>query len=286
MKLHLLDRASHTDGSFTVNHNNYPHFLKIWHYHPEYELVLILKSSGTLFIGDSIEKFNIGDLVLIGKNLPHMWLNDEIYFDDSSDLEAEAIAIHFGESFLGEHFFQAPEMKLISKLFERAKFGVSFLDLDPNLVLKIRDLVKLETFNRTIGLLEILHDLAKHASFHKLCSSGYISSFQKKELKEVDKIHEYVFENFQKPISVKDLADLANMNPSSFSRFFKRTHRKTFTRYLNEVRIGYACKLLMENSGNITEVCYTSGFGSISNFNKQFRLIVKMSPSEYIQFHT
>ncbi|MDB2607197.1 cupin domain-containing protein [Zobellia sp.] len=125
MKLHLLNRKSVPDRSFSVNHNLYSNFLRVWHYHPEIELVVIQKSTGTRFIGDSIEKFNEGEVVLIGKNVPHMWLNDEIYFQEDTTLEAEAFAIHFTKDFLGKGFFDIPEMKEVSNLLHRANRGLN-----------------------------------------------------------------------------------------------------------------------------------------------------------------
>ena len=140
MKLHLLNRASLQNSSFTVTQNSYSHFLKIWHYHPELELVYIAKSTGTRFIGDGIEKFSEGDLVLIGKNLPHMWLNDEVYFEADSGLVSEAIAIHFKEDFLGMEFLNAIEMKPISQLIKRAAQGIKFSNIDHKLIEKIQKL--------------------------------------------------------------------------------------------------------------------------------------------------
>ena len=133
MKLHLLDRTSSKNISFTVTDNIHPHFLRVWHYHPELELVVILKSTGTRFIGDSIEKFREGEVVLIGENLPHMWLNDPEYFVESSGLEAHALAVHFNLHFLGHAFFDAPEMKAISGLLQRAVLGIQFVQLDPKI---------------------------------------------------------------------------------------------------------------------------------------------------------
>ncbi|MEQ9582322.1 MAG: cupin domain-containing protein, partial [Arenibacter sp.] len=160
MKLHLLNRASLQNSSFTVTHNNYSHFLKIWHYHPELELVYIAKSTGTRFIGDGIEKFSEGDLVLIGKNLPHMWLNDEVYFEADSGLVSEAIAIHFKEDFLGLEFLNAIEMKPILQLIKRATQGIKFSNIDAKLIEKIKKLHSHEPFEKTIKLIEILYKLA------------------------------------------------------------------------------------------------------------------------------
>lgn len=286
MKLHLLNRASLQNSSFTVTYNRYSHFLKIWHYHPELELVYIAKSTGTRFIGDGIEKFSEGDLVLIGKNLPHMWLNDEVYFEADSELVSEAIAIHFKEDFLGMGFLDAIEMKPISQLIKRAAQGIKFSNIDHKVIEKIQILHTLEPFEKTIKLLEILFKLANHEEYQLLSSPGFLNSFNKTDNKGLDEIYEFVFKNFNQPIGSKDVAEIAKMNPSAFSRFFKRIHRKTFTRYLNEIRIGYACKLLIENKNNITPVCYESGFNNISNFNRHFKSITGMSPSDYIKLHT
>ncbi|PKA97709.1 AraC-like DNA-binding protein [Flavobacteriaceae bacterium MAR_2009_75] len=286
MKLHLLDRASAKHSSFTVSMNRFPNFLKIWHHHPELELVAIRKSSGTRFIGDSIEKFEEGEVVLIGKNLPHMWLNDDRYFEKGSELVAEAIAVHFKQNFLGEGFLEAPEMQAISRLIDRAQQGVKFIDLPPIIIDELEGLLSLKGFERTMKFIYILRKLAKHSRCRSLSSSGFVNSFRKSENENLDKIYAYIFKHFNTPIHSKDVADVANMNASAFSRFFKRVHRKTFTRYLNEIRVGYACKLLMEHRNTVSSVCYESGFNNISNFNRQFKTIVGMSPSDYIRLHT
>ena len=126
--------------------------------------------------------------------------------------------------------------------------------------------------------------MANHAEFELLSSEGFTNSFKQNQNESLDKTYEYIFEYFAQPISLTDVAGIANMNPSAFSRFFKRVNRKTFSRYLNEVRIGFACKQLIENKSNIASICYESGFNNISNFNRQFRAIKKMSPSECLMY--
>lgn len=286
MKLHLLDRRSAQNHSFTVTRNRYPNFLRVWHHHPELELVLVSQSTGTRFIGDSIEKFGPGDVVLIGKDLPHMWLNDDIYFKDRSDLMAEAIAVHFKEDFLGTGIFSAPEMRHIGALLQRASQGIKFETVSSEILGKINGLTALEPFEKAIGLLQILHKLALNHDYKLLSGKGFSNSFGTGGDKNMDKANAFIFKNFNTPIGSKDIAKVLEMNPSAFSRYFKRIHRKTFTKYLNEIRIGYACKLLMEEKNNVTAVCYESGFNNISNFNRQFKQIMGMSPSDYIKHHT
>ncbi len=285
MKLHLLNRTSFENSSFTVTHNNFPYFLKVWHYHPELELVLILKSTGTLFVGDGIVNFKVNDLVLIGKNLPHMWLNDERYFNENSNLISEAIAIHFDEYFLGKPFFEIPEMRHISQLINDSSHGIKFSNINDDLLKEIEELKTFNLFERVTNFINILDKLSK-VKFEKLVSSGFIKTFNNTENKILDKAYEYIFKNFNEPITSKDVAEVVKMNSSAFSRFFKRLHRKTFTSYLNELRIGFACKLLIEEKQNITSICYDCGYNNISNFNRQFRKLKGMSPSQYVKIHT
>lgn len=283
MKLHKLNRSSSGDRSLTVNHNLYKNFLKIWHYHEELELVLILKSSGVRFVGDHIGQFDSGELILIGENLPHMWMNDKKYFEDDSGLQAEAWAIHFKKSFLGSNFFNIPEMHNIASLLEAANRGIKFNDVDSKTIDNIKNLNKLESTERLLQLLNILHQLSKIDNYNLLSSSGFVNHFQKTDNRRLDKMYEFIFQNFNTPIKSSDVAKHMFMNNAAFSRFFKKIHRKSFTRYINEIRIGYACKLLLEGSDNINSVGYQSGFNNVSNFNRQFKLIKEVSPTQYLK---
>ncbi|KAA5825222.1 AraC family transcriptional regulator [Algibacter amylolyticus] len=283
MKLHFLDRSNLNNSSFSTKVNEYPNFLKVWHYHPEIELVVVLKSQGTCFVGDGVEKFEENEIVLIGKNLPHMWLNDDAYFQENANLVAKAIAIHFDRKCLGATFFETPEMIHLSELFDRARFGIKFLNVDKKLIQDIQAMAESFGFDKTMAFLNILNKLAKHKKYKLLASQGYVNTLRNGENKTLDTIHAYIFNNFNKSISLEDVAKVANMNTSAFSRFFKRVNRKTFSRYLAEIRIGYACKLLLENKYNIAAVCYESGFHNISNFNRQFKLIMKKTPSAYLK---
>lgn len=284
MKLHLLNRTSSKDISFTVSHNDFPYFLKVWHHHPQLELVLILRSTGTLFVGDGIVSFKENDVVLIGQGLPHMWLNDEVYFKEDSKLHAEAYGIHFNKFFLGEKFLEIPEMRKISQMMDDSSKGIKFQNLHEDLIREIVALKSFDSFTRVTSLINILHKLSK-AKSENLVSSGFTKNFNKTENKTLDIVYEFIFNNFNQPITSKDVANVVKMNSSAFSRFFKRMHRKTFTGYLNELRIGYACKLLIEEKENITSICYDCGYNNISNFNRQFRKIKGMSPTQYVKAH-
>lgn len=283
MKLHLLDRSSSKNSSFSAKRNLYSNFLKTWHYHAELELVAIIQSKGTRFIGDHIGKFEPGELILIGKNLPHMWHNEPVYFDKSNQLSAEAIAVHFKEDFLGNDFLKIPEMNKISKLLERSALGIRFNNIPTKIIDKVKKIPKLDGFEKTILFIDILYRLANHRSYSILSSVGFVNSFRGAKNKQLNSVYEYLYKNFTKTISLTDVAAIAHMNPSAFSRFFKRVHRKTFSRYLNEIRVGYACKMLIEEEKNITSICYDSGYNNISNFNRQFKNVKGISPSQFLR---
>jgi AraC-like DNA-binding protein len=286
MKPKLLDRSSTLNQAFELHHHQYDHFLRVWHYHPELELVYIKKSSGTRFLGDSIKKFQEGDLVLIGENLPHMWQNDNIYFEKDSGLTAEALVIHLNKDFAGKDFFRLSELVSIKDLFENAKRGVLFRgEIKTHVVRMVEEMLESSPFDRFIILLQLLKLLSTDTSVEILASPGFVDNFKKEENRRLDKIYDYIINNFKEEITLEKVADLAGMNISSFCRYFKKTTNKTFSHYLNEVRVGFACRLLIEQKYNISETCYSSGFNNISNFNRQFKIILNMSPSEYMKLH-
>ncbi len=283
MKPQLLNRSNEQRQAFSIKRNRYPNFLKIRHYHPELELVYITEGTGTRFVGDNIEKFEPGEIVLLGENLPHMWLNDKDYFESDSDLMADALCIHFKEDFIGKQFFELAGAESLTELFKNARRGIRFIDLDFSAAKMMEEIAnEKDEFQRLIILLTLLNKLAKQSHIKLLSSEGYL---ERKPEEYSDKTHEFIFKNFTKQILLSDVAAIASMNPTAFSRYFKRIHRKTFSRYIIEIRIGYACKLLIDNKINVSSACYESGFNNISNFNKQFRFIMDMSPSQYIKKH-
>lgn len=285
MKAQLISRPIQEHSSFSLACHAYKNFLKVWHYHPEFELVIILESTGTRFVGDSIEKFEAGEIVLIGKDLPHLWLNDKAYFQEGSKLKAKAHVVHFNECFAG-NFLNIPEMTDIQNLLQRANRGIKFEgDTNQLIIKKVNKMFGLEGYAKVIKLLKVLKLLSEQKEYRLLSGTGYVNSFKDKNNSKIARIHEYIINNFKNEISLNKAAELAHMNPSAFSRYFRNIQQKTFIQFLNEVRIGYACKLLIEQKYNITEVCYDAGFNNVSNFNRQFKALKGMSPSEFTRMH-
>lgn len=270
--------------SFVLQKDVYPYYPTPWHYHPEYELVLVIKSSGRRTVGNHEERFTDGDLVLLGPNLPHAFQNDPQYYEGDPLLTAEAIVIHFTEDFLGSAFFQLPEMVRVNQLLSHAKFGLKIQGGTREKVAGImQEMLKMSGPRRIIALLTILEILSISEERCSLASSGFVQQHEVWGDDRVTKVHAYIMKNFSRDISLSEAAEVANMSVPAFCRFFKACTRKAFSVYLNEIRVGYACKLLLEEKFNISRICYVSGFNNMSNFYRQFKKVTGKSPLQYQQ---
>jgi len=271
------------DKSFVVFKEKGPYFPCPWHYHPEYELVLVLKSTGRRMVGDHIGYFQEGDLVCLGPYLPHVWVNDSIYITGKAPLEADAIVIHFKEDFLGRDFLKIPEMDQLRSFLRLSNRGMSFFGSTKEQINALMmGMVNMNGLQRLSSLLSIF-DILSHTKEYKLLSSpGPLNSFLD-PLKDdrFNKIKEYILQNFDKDISLPEMAKMSNMAITTFCNFFKEKYRITFVEYLTSVRIGHACKLLSINDQNIVNVAFDCGFNNLANFNRQFKRYKKMTPTEY-----
>lgn len=270
------------DRAFEVRFLRAPYFDPNWHFHSEYQLFIVLKGSGTRFIGDHVEPFKAGDLVLTGPNLPHLWRSDPEYFEGNDQRWTEGIVIYFPENFFGNQFLQKQEMAQIRQLLTSAESGISFLGRTTGKVRRMMfRLLDKNDFDSILQLLNILQVLAKSDEYNLLANPGYSNSLKESDTERMNKVHAYVMKNFREKITLAEVAALANMTPTSFSRYFKTHANKTFSEFLTSIRIGYSCKLLLEKKVKITQACYDSGFNTLSNFNRQFKMFTQCSPLEY-----
>ncbi|MDN5204238.1 AraC family transcriptional regulator [Fulvivirgaceae bacterium BMA10] len=285
MKPKYLDGNNNQDEFLTIHRYKESAFLKVLNHHPETELVLIIRSTGTQFVGDSIEKFYPGDLILIGSNLPHLLMNDEEYFQNIPSLFADAIVIHFHKHQYEKEILSLPEMKMIRHLLERSQRGIKFFGKTKNEVEhRLHRMMELNDFDKILESIEILQLLATSGEFVYLSSEGYQQSLAHNKANgdiRLNKVYEFLAQNFQQDISLQTIASLTSMNPSSFCRYFKKIHSKTLSDYINDIRVGHACKLLQENAKSVCQICFESGFGSLSNFNRQFKKRKDISPKAY-----
>ena len=269
---------------FVIRHLQEKHFDPIWHAHSEYQLFVVLKGTGTRFIGDSIKAFKPGELIFIGPQLPHLWRSDEIYFEKKSALTTEGIVIYFNENFLGDHIMEKEEMMILKKFFAKTVRGIEFYGDKKTLVIKMmQQLTEMQGISSVIHLLSILDILAGSKEYHYVSSDSYNNPFNQHETERMNKVYEYVLKKFRQKILLEELADLLHMTPTSFSRYFAMKNNKPFSKFVSEIRIKHACKLLTETEDSIEQVCYECGFNTLSNFNKQFKDIMLKKPTKYKQ---
>ncbi|MDF7820016.1 AraC family transcriptional regulator [Runella sp. MFBS21] len=282
MKPQLLKVSKDLAQSFSVRQDEVPYFYNRWHYHPESELVYIVNGSGTQFVGNSIRHFESGDVLLIGSNLPHYWRCDEEYFQGSSNLLAKAVVVHFQDNFWGDTFLSLPENQAIAELLQRAKHGIRFSGIHKEKVAQLLPtLLNQVSVNRIMTLYQAL-DLLSQCDDHELLSSMHESiQFDEEDTDRINRIYAYSLAHFQQKITIEKIAEVANISPSSFCRYFKSRSRKTYSQFLLELRVGQACKLLREQKLSIAQVCFESGFHTFSNFNKYFKSIMGSSPLQY-----
>jgi AraC-like DNA-binding protein len=281
MKPPLQKSPISQEHAFVIKHLKEAHFDHNWHFHSEYQVFIVLNGTGTKFIGDHVSPFTPGEVVITGPNLPHLWRSDHDYFE-SKGMMTEGIVIYFHENFLGSEFLQKTEMHRIRQLLARASRGLEILGSTRDMVRKMMfQLLEEKDFDSVLMLLQLLNVVSSTNEYRLLSSQGYANNLRDMDTERMNRVHEFVMKRFREKITLDEAAAQANMSPTSFSRYFKNHANKTFSHFLTEIRIGYSCKLLQKSEAAISEVCYASGFNTLSNFNRQFKSVTKYTPLEY-----
>jgi AraC-like DNA-binding protein len=261
--------------SFVARTYRTPQFEVPWHQHIEYELILFTEGEGTAFIGNYIGEFKTDDVFFLGSNLPHTFQKAH------KDLVTAAVVVQFTGDFWGSGFIELPESKSIAKLFTTAMKGLKIQGVSrQQLKPLITELEQLQGFTRIIRLCECLHLLAANQEFETV-STQEVATFQAKNKDRIDKIFQFTIENFQESITLSDVAATAGMSVPAFCSYFKKCTKKTYVDFLNEIRIGHACKLLIDTQKTVLEISYESGFNTLANFNKQFLKMKQITPSGF-----
>jgi AraC-like DNA-binding protein len=264
--------------SFHINHMKVDYFPSMRHFHPEVEILLVIQGTGTRFVGDSVESFSPGDLVMIGPDVPHEWCSDK----SGSDGGSEAIYILFNTEILGNDFWKLPESKIILKIIQQSQRGIKLTGKTRDEVAElIRTMEASYGFTRIILLMSILEKIAFNGEFHYLASPVITSSVNETDSERLNKIYKYVIENIHQPISLEKAASISNLSTAAFCRYFRKRTNKTFIQFLNEIRIGQACRLLINENHTIAEICYTCGYNNNSYFIRQFRKVTGLTPLNY-----
>jgi AraC-like DNA-binding protein len=264
--------------SFRINHLKVDSFPSLRHYHPEVEILLVVQGTGTRYVGDSVEPFIPGDLVMIGPNVPHEWCSDK----NAGAGMSEAIYILFNTEILGSDFWNLPESKIILKIIQQSKRGIMLSGKTAKKVAMIMNAMDSSYgFSRITQLLTILEMFAFSNEFRYLASPVIQNTINERDSDRLNNVYKYVTENLHNTINLEKASSIANLSSPAFCRYFKKRTNKTFINFLNEMRIGQACRLLVNENHSIAEICYSCGFSNISYFIRQFKSITGLTPLAY-----
>lgn len=279
----ILEKVPDGRFSFHVKRETGPYLTYPLHYHPEYELTMILEGEGTRFAGNSIELFGPDDFVLMGKSLPHVWKNNREHYENKG-LVSDCIVIQFQPNCFGSDFFSLPEVAEIAQLLEESKFGIRFSESACSLAKpRLHELCQAHFARKIVLFLEIM-DICAHDENRYALTTLPLSVVQHDaDLQRMAKVYEFVVNRLNEEIRPEDIAGLLGLTVPSFCRFFRRCSGNTFTDFVNRLRIEYAAKLLLSGKHSFTSVCYEAGYNSVSYFNRMFKRIKDMTPSEFIQ---
>ena len=282
IKAHLLKVANPTLKSFSIRHDYLPYFYNQYHYHPEVELLFIQEGTGTQFVGDSIQRFEGGDLLLIGSDCPHYLRSDNKYFSGDPNLYVSALVIHFNPSIFGKDFLALLENRHIDQLLEKSKKGLRILgSLKSEITEIMKKMIVSNKGNMMLALYALLDLLAYVNEYELLGTRIMEGDHNDKETERINAIYTYAAKHFKRKISIEEIAGVAHLSANSFCRYFKNKTKKNFSHFLNEIRVEYACKKIRENQLQVTQVGYEAGFNNFVNFNNAFKKITGKTPTQY-----
>jgi len=263
-----------------VQHYKGENFYEKLHQHKEIQISVVLEGEGTYIIGDCVGDFKKNDIFVLGENLPHVFKRD-IAFEH----ETEMVSIFFSKNSYGENFFNLPEFEHFQYFFNNAILGYQVNSNKKDISQQLSKIQKLNKFEQFKSFLEVMNLIAI-ADKRKLSSLINLKKYAGDEGKRMSDIFQYSMENFHKEVSLHDVANIANMTPNAFCRYFKQRTNKTFVNFLIDIRIGNACKLLAKNNDlSVTEISYKSGFNNLANFNRKFKAMKGITPSEFRKKH-
>ncbi len=251
-------------------------FDSLWHYHPEYELTYIIKGNGRRMVGDHIENFSDGDLILLGPDLPHTWISERSTNTENN----RALVIQFSEAFISP-FQNLIEMKNINELLHKSGTGLGFLKNQPlSIEKRMLQIIDETNIKRVTGLLELLNDLA-NKKFKILASNSFKIAKTDNTESRINKVLVYLQKNYRSSISLQEASKLIHLSNTAFCKFFKKSLGKTFTDYLNDLRILHACTLLIETDKSISQIAAECGFENLAYFNRVFLKKKQLQPTVF-----
>ncbi len=282
MKANYTEIYNEAQDRIIVVEKNEPYNNSLFHYHPEFELAYVKEGFGRRIVADKIDSFYAGDLVFLGPNLPHVWQNDDIFHKGFANFRFKSLTIHFRKELFSDELIHLQESNLLNKLFARSARGLKIIGKTQEIITeKMVRLNSKKGLERIIELLEILNILSLSKETESISYNGYSGNLAGNKVDRLSEVYNYVSENFNREISLDDVAKMTNLTPPAFCRLFKKRTNRHFISYLNDVRISKACKQLLETDLNISEIAFHCGYKTVSNFNKIFKKNIGTSPKVY-----
>ena len=260
--------------------HGFPSPLVRWHCHDDYELHLIVASSGKVFVGDHVGAFAPGQLVLTGPRLPHNWITQGA---PGETVALRDRAVQFREDLVPSMAAHAPELEALLPMLKRARHGIEFIgDGARARVERAMERIAVdEGPARIASLIDALAFLAGESDYRLLSTLPMRSTPEDETLDKIERVTRHVAERYAEPITLADAAALVDMRESAFSRFFAKATGNGFNRFVNRIRVAKACELLAEGDEPITDICFAVGFNNVANFNRRFRELKSATPREY-----
>ncbi len=279
MKLEYKATDKNPLSSFYIRRIDKPYLGDNWHFHEEFELIYFLKGRGMRIVGDHISNFQRGELVLVGQWLPHLWRNDE---GGEGSGEADYIVVKFSRMLKGIDLFSLPELTAINQLLKSSIRGLLFSSITGEKIHELMiQLSGSSASERIILFLRVMEILAQDQQYEYLCSPDFTLPKEVSSENRLQTVINHIFSHFATDITLDEISGVACMTSPAFCRFFKGRTNKTFFSFLNEFRVNKACQLLISGDLPMKEVCYEVGFRSLTNFNRTFKKIKEITPSEY-----
>ena len=267
-------------NSIFIKEINVPNLNDELHFHNVHEIALILKGSGKRIVGDNIEYFTDGDLVFIGRLLPHASYIEKDYLLTKKDVQA--LVIYFRPDWFNESLLNSTDFQKFMKLIKEIDRGIKLSG--ETKIRTIKALIKLKNSSgvkRILNLVDILDFISRSNEYKCLASEGYSNSYGHNDVERLGAVYNHIMKNFTGLIKLSEISSIANLTPTAFCKYFKNKTGKTFSSFVNEVRIGQACKLFFNASLNVSDICYSCGFNNLTNFNRNFKHFTRMTPTEY-----
>jgi AraC-like DNA-binding protein len=272
-------------SSYTIREELESNQTSKYYYHPQVEIVYFEKGYGTCIIGNKVLNFKSGDIFILGKNLPHLFKNDIRY--NNKKIEIRTLVLHFLEDYWGDIFLNLPDMNKIKNLLVKVKRGMQLKGKLKQMVAGyMKNLFVAKSSDRIILLLQVLNLVSNSKDRTVILPLGFEPALDEHNEDRINDVYSYTMKNYYKKISTQEIASVACLSKNSFCRYFKIKTGKTYTKFLHEIRINHACKLLTESNLNISQISNECGFINYANFFRYFKDLTGKTPAEYKQMNT